>query len=408
MNLLFDFITVRIKTGAGEYHRRIFFELLRKIEAESLDVDVFALWDSRFGIAYDDLTCTSLSKRVTFFDVKEGNVSKIIDENKIDCFFIACGQYLGEYDDIVNVKCRVICTIHDMAYEELSENKIYQYLQLINPGSDLPAAHSWKGVLYEEITRHKHDRFEQWYHNYGKYAGVSSRVKCKRIIELAKSNPQVRLITVSSYTKDSLVYNYNTPPSRVTILYSPERITATSCIIENDVLRGVVEQKKSYFLMVSAGASPHKNPHKVLSAFRHFSEMYPNFYLVTIGYRDSLFSNHIDLEFLSDSDLTSAYAHCYALIYPSFFEGFGYPPLEAMRLGKPVLASNTTSIPEVLGDAAIYFSPLYESAIFHALRLILEADYMELSHRVKQHYAYIRLRQEKDLMTLLNMLVLNS
>ena len=60
---------------------------------------------------------------------------------------------------------------------------------------------------------------------------------------------------------------------------------------------------------------------------------------------------------LSDAALRGLYGNCSLFVFPSFLEGFGLPPLEAMACGAPVLAANTTSIPEVLGDAAVYFDP---------------------------------------------------
>jgi glycosyltransferase involved in cell wall biosynthesis len=64
-----------------------------------------------------------------------------------------------------------------------------------------------------------------------------------------------------------------------------------------------------------------------------------------------------------DSLLVSLYKSAFCLVYPSLYEGFGIPPLEAMALGCPVLASNVSSIPEVVGDAGILFDPLSEESL---------------------------------------------
>jgi glycosyltransferase involved in cell wall biosynthesis len=60
----------------------------------------------------------------------------------------------------------------------------------------------------------------------------------------------------------------------------------------------------------------------------------------------------------NDNDLAKLYSSATALIYPSLYEGFGLPPLEAMKYGCPVIASNAASIPEICHDSAIYFDPL--------------------------------------------------
>jgi glycosyltransferase involved in cell wall biosynthesis len=65
--------------------------------------------------------------------------------------------------------------------------------------------------------------------------------------------------------------------------------------------------------------------------------------------------------FVQDEDLAAIYSGATAFLFPSFAEGFGIPPLEAMQCGTPVIASNTTSIPEVVGDAGILLAPTEEN-----------------------------------------------
>jgi len=67
--------------------------------------------------------------------------------------------------------------------------------------------------------------------------------------------------------------------------------------------------------------------------------------------------NIIELGRVSDSDLAYLFRTCLCFVFPSFFEGFGIPPLEAMAMGAPVISSNTSSLPEILGDAALYCDP---------------------------------------------------
>jgi len=74
---------------------------------------------------------------------------------------------------------------------------------------------------------------------------------------------------------------------------------------------------------------------------------------------------------VSDERLAVLYAHAAALVYPSLYEGFGLPLLEAMRCGCPVAASNTSSVPEVAGDAALYFDPLDTEAMVQAMERTL-------------------------------------
>ena len=104
--------------------------------------------------------------------------------------------------------------------------------------------------------------------------------------------------------------------------------------IDNDVLRSIVENKKKYFLLLSADRVT-KNGENMLKAFKRYVEhsSKPSL-LVTTGCKKSLFPQHVALPFLSSSDIDNAYKHAHALLYPSMFEGFGYPPIEAMRYGE--------------------------------------------------------------------------
>ena len=106
----------------------------------------------------------------------------------------------------------------------------------------------------------------------------------------------------------------------------------------------------------------------MVAAAAAFCEQNPDYYFVTLGYPFKKFKNQIILPFLSDSDLRNAYKHCYAFVYPSYFEGFGYPPLEAMAFAKPVIASYSTSIPEILETAPIY---IYALSIFQVFLKVL-------------------------------------
>ncbi len=125
-----------------------------------------------------------------------------------------------------------------------------------------------------------------------------------------------------------------------------------------------------YFLYVG-NAFPHKNLESLLHAFSFFHKSHPEVNLVLVG-RDSVFYerlkkelNEIDVPreavvfpgFVPDDALANLYKNATLYVFPSMHEGFGLPPLEAMAHGVPVAASKTSSLPEILGDAAHYFDP---------------------------------------------------
>ena len=86
--------------------------------------------------------------------------------------------------------------------------------------------------------------------------------------------------------------------------------------------------------------------------------------------------------YLSEKELINMYKYSRGLIYASFYEGFGYPPLEAMRYGCPVIASNTSSLPEVVGSAGIYINPYSVDSIVDGINKCLKLD--DTSNLIKE------------------------
>lgn len=103
--------------------------------------------------------------------------------------------------------------------------------------------------------------------------------------------------------------------------------------------------KKSYILYVG-NDYPHKNLKRLKLAFEKLKQDGLDYELVLIT------------EFVSEQELDNLYKNASLFVFPSLSEGFGLPPLEAMARGVPVVSSNATCLPEILGDAAVYFNPL--------------------------------------------------
>ena len=78
--------------------------------------------------------------------------------------------------------------------------------------------------------------------------------------------------------------------------------------------------------------------------------------------------------FINDEDKSILYSHAELFVYPSFYEGFGFPPLEAMACGTPVITSNFSSLPEAVGDAAITINPYNLDELYRAMEMVLNND----------------------------------
>jgi glycosyltransferase involved in cell wall biosynthesis len=164
-------------------------------------------------------------------------------------------------------------------------------------------------------------------------------------------------------------------------------------------VRGRLGIPRGEYVLSLCTLEPRKNlPHLIRSFFRLVDqEKLPDLHLVLVGptgwNADEVFATleqRPDLRarvrltgFVPDSDLAALYAGAHAFVYPSLYEGFGLPVLEAMQCGTPVVTSNTSSLPEVVGDAALTVSPTDGDALCDALRRLLsdEALAAELRRR---------------------------
>jgi len=140
-----------------------------------------------------------------------------------------------------------------------------------------------------------------------------------------------------------------------------------------------------YFLSV-ANPQPRKNIPFLIRCFQEFARTDTEHHLLLAGSRklgwghdaiDQQIQQAPDVSHrihftgpVSDEELATAYSHCTAFLFPSLQEGFGLPPLEAMQCGAPVICSNTTSLPEVTGDAAILLAPDDARGFVSAMRRI--------------------------------------
>jgi glycosyltransferase involved in cell wall biosynthesis len=133
-----------------------------------------------------------------------------------------------------------------------------------------------------------------------------------------------------------------------------------------DVKKSDLKTPQNYFLYVG-NAYPHKNLGFLVSVFKEFWQNHPEYYLILVGQKnyfydqlakDSNCPNLIFAGHVPDDKLAEYYKGAKAYIFPSLYEGFGLPPLEAMSYGLPVLSSSSSSLPEILGHSALYFDPL--------------------------------------------------
>jgi glycosyltransferase involved in cell wall biosynthesis len=135
---------------------------------------------------------------------------------------------------------------------------------------------------------------------------------------------------------------------------------------------------------------PRKNTAALLRAYQQFSARRPGYDLVLLG--NPAWPLPADwrrapgvrvLGYLSEADREALYASAWCLVYPSYYEGFGYPPLEAMAWGVPVIAGAVSALPEVLREAAVFIDP-YRAVEEVAAALELLSDDAALHQRYRE------------------------
>lgn len=196
------------------------------------------------------------------------------------------------------------------------------------------------------------------------------------------------ILADSVATKQDLIVLWDTPADKVTVMYSGVDAQFRP-IADPQVLTGVRHKYNlgaAPFLLTVGTVQPRKNYQLLIRAFKPIAQNWPH-NLVIAGGRGWLYEgilNEIAAQgltgrvlltgFVADSDLPALYSAATLFLFPSLYEGFGLPVLEAMACGVPVIAANVSSLPEVVGEAGLLLSPQDQAAWSeHIHRLLLDA-----------------------------------
>ena len=385
MNLLFNLVAVQpIHSakfhGGGSYGEVIFWALVKR--------------GVQFSCAYDSkkyldpmILDACKTQNIPLFDINEKTPQQIIDENQIDTFYTPLYSLEKKWD--IDVKDFVF-TWHGVRALEM------QY--------------SWAGVgfakklgqKFEALVRYR----ESWKKHYykPKYQALAARM----------AEGKARTITVSEHSRASIKSFFpELLDLEIPVFYSP----MTAYEPEGFLPPGVAAKK--YFLLTS-GARWEKNNLRAAKAFDELVGMYqsqgkpfdfkmvitgaanPKAYLCHLKHKDRF----VLLGYVENRELEFLHQNAYAFVFPSLNEGFGYPPVQSMRYGVPVAASGTTSIPEVCGDAVLYFDPYSVSEIKNRLVQLLDSKiYDEYAARAPKRYVEVHTRQIADLEEAVNFIL---
>jgi glycosyltransferase involved in cell wall biosynthesis len=214
------------------------------------------------------------------------------------------------------------------------------------------------------------------------------------------------IITVSNFSKQELIRFYHIKKEKISTVYN-----AASELFKYEPDLNL--QNKNYFLAVSS-LNYRKNLLALLKAFDSISEDKKiSLYLIgdlraksfiQVDLRKYFSNPHIKiLGRVSDSELIKYYSNAIGFLYPSLYEGFGIPPLEAQFCGCPVLVSDTSSLPEIFEDSALYCNPFSNDSIKESILKLLD-EKTKISLKIKGNKNTKRFSWEQSSVMIFNVI----
>ena len=230
---------------------------------------------------------------------------------------------------------------------------------------------------------------------------LKQKVYARLMFRVAVRN-SASIITVSEFSRTEIMKYFNVASAQINVI--PNGVNhALFRVIEADTLREVPSkyQLPEKFILYVGNVKPHKNLLTLVKAFARLPAAFDAYQLVIVGKKEGFITGDTALPdfirqdqslaarvhftgFVAEEDLSALYNLAHLFVFPSYYEGFGLPPLEAMACGCPVLTSDRASMPEICSDAATYVSPDDPEAMATRIQ-----EMLSLSAADRQHIVHI-------------------
>lgn len=348
--------------GGGKFGE----SLLKRIIERKLPV--VCCYDSRRWLN-EDIVSLLKDNNVELIDSSHSTIDELAKNNGADLIYVPTNVSFEHVR--ASVKCKILGTIHGI--RDLESPTDYQQM-LYKP--------------YSNVPRYLLKRF---------FGGLLSKRRSRMINSILQSENFG--ITTSSYHSSFSIKTFfpEYKEKQIPVFYCPSTITYEHNNTKYD---------EKYFLLIS-GNRPIKNNLRAIMAFdRLFSNGYDTQFKVKVtGVKDCndflyKIKNRDRFDFVSfvdEEELDQLYHDAYCLVYPTFNEGFGYPPIEAMHYGIPVLASPFTSIPEVCGESVLYFNPFSIEELMSRILMITDENiHQKYSLLARKRFEVITKKQHED------------
>lgn len=371
MSILFDLTPIQTSyggnyNGASEYC----YSLFRKLVESGNSGEISAVFDSNRG----------LQEKVTEILTKNGfmlypysnhvELSSIVNKHKI---FYSAEPY-NLYDLKLNNDVLFIYTVHGLRDIEITSDSM---MGKYEPG-------------LKSVIKLMLDKF------YPDYLSERAKRKFEHLFNVTYNR---KIITDSYHTKYSILARFdNIKPFEISVYYAPSK--------NSYVFNEKKNSKKDYILMVSGNRWIKNNLRAALAIDHLISRNKLSNQVIITGvknqniYLDRLKNkeNFVLEGYLEEDELEKLYAEAKLFVYPTLNEGFGYPPIEAMKYGTVCVCAADTSIPEICGGAVMYFNPYdineIETRILQGLSIECREGYCE---KMRERFGEISARQQEDL-----------
>jgi len=346
MLIAFDCRIIRDKNPAGI--SRVTLEFLKKVLSADRKNDYILLFDNE---DLKDFVCyylRNVKKKVRVVIVPFGifsvknilNLSDILKDRMVDVYY--CPNYFCP--PFMHRSIKVVITVFDLIHF------FYPYLKM-------------------SLARRMYHRI---------------KIAPKMVFRRAD-----KIITISVSTSRDLVKTFKISPRKIKMIYMG--VSENFRVVRKDLAQKMMEEKygvKNYILYVGRN-EPHKNIKALIIAYKYLPDYLKEKYrLILVGKEDKKYAPALhDLVrkhglsqyviftgYVDEADLPYIYSGAAVYVQPSFYEGFGLPILEAMACGIPVVSSNSSSLPEVGSDAALYFDPYDVRKLAEHLTNILDDE----------------------------------
>ena len=391
MRLLFDLRSSQpsgryLFNGGSEYVKRVFYEVLNRLSKDDVLVCTYVS-----SLPFDnELRATCEENGIQLLDLVSQDLAYFVDSQKVSRVFLGVVQDFPDAEFSDDIELVFIC--HDVRNIEI-EPLFSDFIFLSNFSGLTESLRSIARIIFFKpyILLRRRRLFNSY----------------RKIVDLALREKSF-MITDSEHSKYTFRSFFpNVPSERIIVLWAPELQKSDKTLVK------VARVETPYLLLLSADRWE-KNARSILLALDRINKgRTDKVKLVIVGeFGQSwigMFVNGRDwitsLRYLSRPEYEWLLGNCAALLFPSLSEGFGYPPIEAMSLGKPVLASATSSILEICGSAPIYFNPYNLKEVEARLRMFLDQESADYVGVIEERYEEISGKQRDDLETLMLILI---